>query len=156
MFKKRSLLALALSALMALSLVSGCASSASSDSSSASDASAQTETAQRTIDVSVEIDPSAAEGSTDVEGVAPERGPVDYDLDMGSTAYDALVATGARIEGTTSYVTSINGLAAGAVGTTSGWTFSVNGEMPTVAADAYVLQDGDAVEWSYMTSWDES
>ncbi|MDD4171904.1 MAG: DUF4430 domain-containing protein [Syntrophomonas sp.] len=47
------------------------------------------------------------------------------------------------------YVKSINGLAEFDYGPTSGWTYRVDGDAPSVAADAYELSEGQTVEWVY-------
>ena len=49
------------------------------------------------------------------------------------------------------YVKSINGLAEFDYGPTSGWTCLVDGESPSVAADAYKMSDGQTVKWLYKT-----
>lgn len=100
--------------------------------------------------VAVEIDPSAVEDALDGEGAALSRGPEDIEVPVGSSAYDALVALGAEVEGSPSYVTSINGLAEKQV-EGGGWMYEVNGEIPSVAADGFVLSPGDSVRWYYGT-----
>lgn len=49
------------------------------------------------------------------------------------------------------YVYSICGLAEKDCGSRSGWTYKVNGKMPNVSADKYVLRSGDKIEWVYVT-----
>lgn len=49
------------------------------------------------------------------------------------------------------YVYSICGLAEKDCGSTSGWTYYVNGKMPSVSADKYILKSGDKIEWVYVT-----
>lgn len=49
------------------------------------------------------------------------------------------------------YVYSICGLAEKDCGSKSGWTYKVNGKMPNVSADKYVLKSGDKIEWIYVT-----
>lgn len=49
------------------------------------------------------------------------------------------------------YVYSICGLAEKDCGSMSGWTYKVNGKMPSVSADKYVLKSGDKIEWVYVT-----
>ncbi len=49
------------------------------------------------------------------------------------------------------YVYSICGLAEKECGSKSGWTYKVNGKMPNVSADRYVLKSGDKIEWVYVT-----
>lgn len=52
------------------------------------------------------------------------------------------------------YVSAVGGLAPGGAGPMSGWTFTVNGEMPMEGCDEILLKDGDVVEWTYVTEWD--
>ncbi|MBD8500225.1 DUF4430 domain-containing protein [Paenibacillus arenosi] len=48
------------------------------------------------------------------------------------------------------YVAGIKGLQAGANGSSSGWTYTVNGEFPPVAVDQATLKAGDVVKWNYV------
>lgn len=50
------------------------------------------------------------------------------------------------------YVEGIGNLNEFDCGGTSGWMFSVNGEVPSVSAGEYVLKDGDIVRWYYSLS----
>lgn len=72
-------------------------------------------------------------------------------LPEGSTVYDALEASKVVFDGSKKYVKSINGLAEKQYGGTSGWTFTVNGEMVMKGAGKCELVDGDVVIWSYVT-----
>lgn len=71
----------------------------------------------------------------------------------GSTAYAALLATGASVSaganpyGSGTWVYGINGLAQDA---SHGWTYAVNGSMPSVMSDECTVHDGDVVTWSYV------
>lgn len=130
----------------------GSASSSSSQSSSALVSDSQD--ANDHIDISVQIDASAAKDSgVDTSSLDSIVGPANYQLTQDATAYDALVATGAELDGTPSYITSINGIAEGSDGKSSGWMYEVNGEAPTVAANECGLQNGDTVRW-YFSSWE--
>ncbi|MCD8316156.1 MAG: DUF4430 domain-containing protein, partial [Eggerthellaceae bacterium] len=60
-------------------------------------------------------------------------------LPEGSSAYDALAATGFSLGGSSSYVSSIGGLAEFACGSKSGWVYSVNGVIPNKSAGSYKL-----------------
>lgn len=144
----RSAIALAFAALAMSACLFGCGQSATSSSSSASG------TASAEGVVTVEIDPSAAEGLVDLpaDDLAIITDTLILTDDL--TAYDALVTTGAAIEGEPSYVTSINGLAEKAAGPTYGWMYEVNGEAPTVAANEYLVEADDVVRW-YYASWEE-
>lgn len=53
------------------------------------------------------------------------------------------------------YVTEINGLKAGDEGKESGWMYEVNGESPEVGAGQYEIEEGDTINWYYITSYDE-
>jgi len=46
------------------------------------------------------------------------------------------------------YVTAIDGVVQDP-GTGFYWVYFVNGNMPTVGCDAYLLQDGDSIAWDY-------
>lgn len=71
-------------------------------------------------------------------------------LDEGATALAALQGTGLQVTVTDSsygpFVEAIDGIANDE---SSGWTYTVNGESPSVSAGDYVVSDGDEVVWSY-------
>ena len=46
---------------------------------------------------------------------------------------------------------AVNGLAATRMSGTSGWIYAVNGTMPMTAASNYILHEGDAVRWVYVS-----
>lgn len=97
------------------------------------------------ITVTVTVDGSAA---------GWESSSVALTVPAGSTAYDALVATGvsvsARQTGYGVYVSGIGGLAEKEHGSGSGWTYAVNGIRPDRSADSYALSEGDVIVWSYV------
>lgn len=129
-------------------------SSSSQVQSSSESSTAGSSEPGKQISVTVQVDAAKAEeAGADISALEEIADPKTYDLEEGSTAYDALVATGAKLEGAPSYVTSIDGLAEGAAGKSSGWMYEVNGEMAMVAANEYVLQENDAVRW-YYSSWE--
>ena len=68
-----------------------------------------------------------------------------------ASVYDALCESKVTFQGNKKYVKSINGLAEKQYGGTSGWTFTVNGEMVMQGAGKCKLADGDVVIWSYVT-----
>ena len=160
---KKFLSVLALCMALALVPLAGCAGqdgqgqsgqSSSQAQSQASSSAGESEAADGHIDVTLQIDASAAQqGGVDTSAIGDIAGPATYQLTEDATAYDALVATGAELDGSPSYVTSINGISEGADGKSSGWMYEVNGEAPTVAANECVLQNGDSVRW-YFSSWD--
>jgi len=70
-------------------------------------------------------------------------------LKPGASVYDALVATGVSVGGSSSYVRSIGGLAEFACGAGSGWLYLVNGTSPGYSAGSYVLYGGESITWVY-------
>ncbi len=78
-------------------------------------------------------------------------------LESGATVFDALEAA-CRESGvplgyqSKSYITRIGNLEEKACTGASGWMYRVNGENPTKGASKYILENGDAVEWYYVTS----
>ncbi len=148
------LLALSLMPLAACSDQTQQASSSASTQAQTEQSSSSSESSAANIEVSVEIDATVAkDAGLDVSALDSIAGPASYQLAEDATAYDALVATGAELEGSPSYVTSIDGLAEGADGKTSGWMYEVNGEAPSVAANEFQLSSGDTVRW-YFASFD--
>ncbi|GHU89146.1 hypothetical protein FACS1894202_06680 [Clostridia bacterium] len=66
------------------------------------------------------------------------------------TALSLLLKTGLAVVAEGGYVSSINGLADFQKGPASGWMYRINkGAFPKVSAAAYVLRDGDVVDWVY-------
>ena len=143
---------------LALMPLAGCADQGSQASSSAQSSSQQaasdSSSAEEHVSITLEVDASMAkEAGADVSAIEGIAGPVEHELAEGSTAYDALVASGAEIEGTSSYVTSIDGISEDVAGKSSGWMYEVNGETPMVSADECILKENDAVRW-YYSSWE--
>lgn len=70
----------------------------------------------------------------------------------GSTVLDVLTASGVPFESSNgsygAYVTSIDGKAAGS---STGWTFSVNGEQPSVGCGECKVANGDVVTWEFVS-----
>lgn len=90
----------------------------------------------------------SADGSLGGGGVS---GPVTLTFEEGATVYDALASAGWSAQASWgafgAYVTSINGVAADAQ---TGWTYTVNGSMPSTACSSYKLSDGDVVVWTFV------
>ena len=149
--KRTALLSLFVCLVLAFA-VSGCpGTTAATDAGSAPAGSAAAASAEDAkMAVAVKVDSSAADGSVAYDETV--------ELDEGATAYDALVATGLSINASDSqygkYVEGIGGLAAYDFGDTSGWMFSVNGEDAQVSCDQLTLKDGDAVTFTYVTSFE--
>ena len=97
------------------------------------------------IRISLIIDASSVQG----EGWPSSMGSFTLELSTGSTVMDALRATGIAFTGSSSYVSSIDGLYAGMYGASSGWMYSVDGVTPMRAANAYGITDGNAIRWYY-------
>ncbi|MEY8437606.1 DUF4430 domain-containing protein [Atopobiaceae bacterium 24-176] len=97
--------------------------------------------------------PAAAEKQAQLT-VTQKVGDVEKTVEVaeGSTVLDVLTASGVPFESSNgsygAYVTSIDGKAAGS---NTGWTFSVNGEQPTVGCDACKVADGDIVAWEFVS-----
>lgn len=81
----------------------------------------------------------------------------EFPIEEGDTAYRILTEAarmyGIQIEsrGTEGmiYVVGIHYLYEYDFGDLSGWMYHVNGQAPSVCSDAYVLEDGDRIEWLY-------
>ena len=144
------------SAALSMACLAGCNAGASSNAQSngAPDAevsAAQTAAAQDTIEVSMEFDLSLLSGTAFTQEPIANNPSQVVAIPVGSTAYDALLATGADVEGTPAYVSSINGIGEGHAGSASGWMYTVNEQVPTVAGNELVLEDGDRIRWYYGT-----
>lgn len=48
------------------------------------------------------------------------------------------------------FVTEINNIKSGDAGDMSGWIYYINNESLTVAADDYIIKNGDSVKWYYV------
>ena len=82
--------------------------------------------------------------------------PKTLEVNEGATALSALVdELGGRVKtsgsGSSGYVIAIDGLAEFDHGPTSGWKYSVNGYFPSGGAGTYRLNNGDQLEWVYVT-----
>lgn len=52
------------------------------------------------------------------------------------------------------FVNGIGGIKTGDASKTAGWTYTVNGKMPSVGADQFKPNPGDKVVWKYVVTWD--
>ncbi len=123
--------------------------SSQKDSSSGSSSNSSSSSSQSsTVTVSVSVSSSSVGN--------PVSGSTKATFNQGATVYDALCATGLSINSSRSaygiYVSAIGGLAEKEHGSTSGWMYSVNGTTPMTACSNYRLEDGDKVQWYYVTS----
>lgn len=121
-------------------------SGVSGGSSSAASSEPAPAPAPVTIAVSVYIDSSKAASA----GYPSCMASTSVTLSESATVYDALCASGVAVGGSSTYVTSINGLAEKQISAGSGWMYSVNGVTPMVPAGAYELSPGDSVRWYYV------
>lgn len=101
--------------------------------------------APSTITVSVYIDSSRAASY----GYPSSLGGGTVTLNQGASVYDALCATGASVGGSSSYVSSIGGLAEFKCGSGSGWLYFVNGSSPGYGCGSYILNGGENITWIY-------
>lgn len=121
-----------------------------SGSGSGSGKQQQAAPAPATITVTVTIDASNAHK---VNASYPSSmGSKQVTVPAGASVYDALKATGASIGGSSTYVSSINGLAEKACGSGSGWMYKVNGVYPNYACGKYKLQGGESIVWAYTVT----
>ncbi|MBB3171353.1 DUF4430 domain-containing protein [Parvibacter caecicola] len=73
-------------------------------------------------------------------------------VDQGTSALGALKITGLQVSVEESdYGPFVTAIGSTANEGSSGWTYTVNGESPTVAADQTELQAGDKLVWEYVT-----
>lgn len=99
------------------------------------------------ITVSVYIDSSRAHAYDSSWPSSMGGGTVT--LAQGSSVYDALCAVGVSLGGSSSYVSSIGGLAEFSCGKGSGWMYSVNGVYPNKSCGKYQLSGGESILWVY-------
>lgn len=83
-----------------------------------------------------------------------------YTAEQGATVFDVLKALssengfGLKYQRKT-YIQGIGGLNELDCGKSSGWKYLVNGEFVLKPASSYVLENGDLVEWRYITNSSE-
>lgn len=156
---KQWLVALVALAFTFLLVVPGCAGEAADNSGSGSEENAAEQAAQ----VAEEEGPiEAGQAAEDIvvpvsitmpESAGAEPKTIEVTVSDGSTVLQALEATGWDVQAEDSdygkFVTSINGIANGAEGETSGWVYTVNDETVMEACDVCQLAAGDSVQWSF-------
>ena len=102
------------------------------------------------ITVNVSIDGSLG----DANGKHLFTADGEVEVKKNASAYAALKAfakkKGWTVNGSSSYVSGINGLKEKSNGALSGWTYSVNGEIPGKSIGSYKLSDGDSVELVFV------
>ena len=110
--------------------------------------------------VTIEIRCDTIVGKSDADYI-PKDGVIlaetEYQIEEGDTVYDILTeaARQHRIQMETAgrwnmvYIAGINYLYELDFGDLSGWIYHVNGFSPAVGCGAYVLSDGDRIEWLY-------
>lgn len=126
---------------------------------------------KKTIQVSIEIRCDSAVkikdsiGNPGIKEKIPDSGEIlketVYIVPEGTDVYELLsmAAASNRIAITANanktYVMSINNLDQMMLGQQSGWKYSVNNNVPLMAASSYILQSGDKVKWFYVLSANE-
>ncbi len=141
---------------MALTLTA-CASPAGAPTTSATGSAAGEASQAAAMEVTISI--AVQEGSelSEQNAAFVPTEAMTVRLSQGATAFDALMASDAEVTSEESaygiYVTAIDGLANGSEGPSSGWTYTVNGEMPTESADVHRLASSDEVRWTFVTSF---
>lgn len=106
--------------------------------------------AASTITVTVTIDASNAHKAN--ASYPSSMGSKQVTVKAGASVFDALKATGASIGGSSTYVSSINGLSEKACGSGSGWMYKVDGVYPNYACGKYKLQGGESIVWAYTVT----
>lgn len=101
--------------------------------------------APSSVTVSVYVDSSRAAS----KGWPASMASTSVTLNQGATVYDALCASGVSVGGSSTYVSSINGLAEFSCGSSSGWLYFVNGSSPSGGCGSYVLRGGESITWVY-------
>lgn len=102
---------------------------------------------------------------TDISDKSAEHIPDDgvvfeikeFEIEDGDTVYDVLLKATARNKihletsgnGEAVYVVGIGNIYSGDFGSMSGWSYTVNGEMPMEGCGAFKLRDGDRIEWVF-------
>ncbi len=145
-FVKTMVALMCCAALALTSVLYGCSSnqSAASSSAAASSSSAAEVSAPKELPITLVVEDANNEGVTlyNVDLLMPE----------GSTVYDAIVkaqVTADIQDGEYGkYITSINGIAAEG---NSGWVYTINGNEVMESIDSAFLNDGDAINISYVT-----
>ena len=106
-----------------------------------------------TVRISIRCDVIADSG----DDAVPKDGVIIKDMAIdiheGETVLDLLVEAAKRgkiqFDEKSGYVSSIAFIRDHVYGDLSGWVYFVNGVMPSVGCDEFVLSDGDLVEWHY-------
>ncbi len=84
----------------------------------------------------------------------------EINLEQGDTALSVLTkeleTSGVSIRESRGYVSGIGGLYEKACGGTSGWMFSINGEIPFASADKIAVNPGDEVVFYYVVTYGDS
>jgi len=81
-------------------------------------------------------------------GIEMADGSTVFDL-FSSPAVVPPLTVASQGSGAGVYVTAINGVVQNQGGNQYWWVYFVNGQEPTVGANAYILNDGDSVAWDY-------
>lgn len=122
-------------------------SSAGSTSGGSSDTSDKQEAR---IEIAITVDGSL--GDADGNRSFSDSGSVK--ISKNASVYTALKTfaseNGWTVNGSSSYVSGINGLKEKSNGSLSGWVYTVNGDRPSKSAGNYHLEDGDEVVWTFV------
>ena len=102
-----------------------------------------------TFSLTNETENPDVEGFTTIEDdpfIAEEGSTVLEATELYCMSHDMTIT----IEKNGSYVTEINGFAQGDYSDTTGWIFTVNGELPDVSAGEITIEEGDKIVWSFI------
>ena len=146
--------ALALSAVLAVSLLAGCGASASSAASSAASSEAVSSVASSAVSEAVSAASSEAQAAVEftVTGADGTSSTVTLNVTDGEKLSDALAEAGiiSQEEADAGFVTVVNGEAADYNKDQAWWCLTDgSGEMTTVGVADIVLHDGDSYAFTY-------
>lgn len=87
----------------------------------------------------------------------PEDGvlvaPINMEIQEGDTVYDMLTRAceqqGILLDASSGYVKYINNIGEFDAGKSSGWLYTVNGELCTIGSTQYKVKAGDVIAWRY-------
>ena len=102
-----------------------------------------------TFSLTNETENPDVEGFTTIEDdpfIAEEGSTVLEATELYCMSHDMTIT----IETNGSYVTKINGFAQGDYSDTTGWIFTVSGELPDVSAGEMTIEECDKIVWSFI------
>ena len=148
------------SALTVLALA-GCTTNSAGDQKAADAPPPGSAPESGSVKITIDITNAVNAGDETAKGIADRTGTNTYNAIAGVEGpVTVLVATqNCGLDVTTSsnefgqFITSIDGLATGAVDVNAGWAFTVNGKAVPDQADVATVNPGDTITWTYTIDW---